>query len=542
MVRIAKRPLKMANGVIVRTIEDLKNNFDIEIVVGYFLDGNLSKWLETRGYKEELEQVGNLTENDTELAKKLCDIFGVECIGNIEIDTEDIIERKERLLKLKQYTDDEEIIANVDSVAFNQEELADLYDKGVEKIYLCEGYFKIPKSKKDLVYHLVGDVIVDGLEADPIKEDSQNNHYEDTNAIESTIPVSLADYIGYNTYAKLNNYVIWSEDLSSYLLNNKIKPFFENKKTKNFEVTDRHKIWNIDSDEYSSLYSYDLSEAQKFYACGNKLVYLRYQDLYVYDVDSKTQKILYKKLSYLNNEISISDNKIAFYEDSGNIVVLDINKSQKIFSKELYHDGRYTLGSNAFCLSGNYLFCEENKKIMQYNLDNNKSTVIYEFNVPEEYKEYEKYSGYIFTDKIIYFNNSLYVFYWDRCEMQSKVLKIDLQTNTHTFCNISDDNWFNFYEDNSSSSRSRYVVFFNKKKIHVYDMLFDELKSYSDSFPSKTTQINRVGDYLYWGFHKDKPSYRVDLNKGWNPESLSEEVLTPEAMLGKIRFFKGGIC
>lgn len=107
--------------------------------------------------------------------------------------------------------------------------------------------------------------------------------------------------------------------------------------------------------------------------------------------------------------------------------------------------------------------------------------------------------------------------------MQSKFLKIDLQTNTHTFCNISDDNRFNFYEDNSSTSRSRYVVFFNKEKIHVYDMLFDELKSYSGDNILSFININRVGDYLYWGIGDNTPSYRVDLNKGWNPESLSKK-------------------
>jgi len=54
----------------------------------------------------------------------------------------------ERIETLKQYTDDEEIIKNVNSVAFNQEELEELYKVGKEVIYLCNGIFKIPDDKK----------------------------------------------------------------------------------------------------------------------------------------------------------------------------------------------------------------------------------------------------------------------------------------------------------------------------------------------------------------------------------------------------------
>lgn len=161
MARV-KLPLEMANGVMARTIEDLRGNFDIKKVVGHFFDGKLKNWLEVRYYEEELEKVNELSELDPELAKKLCEIFGVEDTGE-EIDVEVIQKENERLLKLKQYTDDEEIIANIDSVAFNQEELADLYDRGVDTIYLCSGTFIIPENKNDLKYELIGQPIVEDL-------------------------------------------------------------------------------------------------------------------------------------------------------------------------------------------------------------------------------------------------------------------------------------------------------------------------------------------------------------------------------------------
>ena len=147
-----KIPLIMKNGEKAKDMESLREHFDVQAVVGYFLDGKLSKWLDDRYYEEEAEAVAQLEKDDPQLASKLCSIFGVEYTGGDEMGTEEIMRRKERLARLRQLTEDEEILRNIDSVAFNQEELAELYDRGVETIYLCAGKFKIPKSKKDLTY------------------------------------------------------------------------------------------------------------------------------------------------------------------------------------------------------------------------------------------------------------------------------------------------------------------------------------------------------------------------------------------------------
>ena len=151
-----KFPLEMANGVQVRTIEELKENFDVNKVLGYFLEGKLHTWLEDRYYDEEAEQVGGLKEEDTDLAKKLCEIFGIEYAETDNVDVDKIAADNQRIERIKQFTDDEDIIKNFEKVAFNQEELADLYDAGVDTIYLCEGEFKIPKSKQELKYIAFG--------------------------------------------------------------------------------------------------------------------------------------------------------------------------------------------------------------------------------------------------------------------------------------------------------------------------------------------------------------------------------------------------
>ena len=144
-----KFPLEMANGVQARTLNDLKENFDIEKVIGYFLDGKLQTWLEDRYYEDEAEAISCINKEGAELSKKLCEVFGVEYVEDQKVDAEGIAEKNARIEKLKQFTDDEEIIKNIDLVAFNQEELGDLYDAEATKIYLCEGDFTIPKSKQE---------------------------------------------------------------------------------------------------------------------------------------------------------------------------------------------------------------------------------------------------------------------------------------------------------------------------------------------------------------------------------------------------------
>lgn len=99
--------------------------------------------------------------------------------------------RKERLARLRQLTEDEEILGNIDCVAFDQEELAELYDRGVETIYLCEGKFKIPKSKQGLDYILVGEPEVNGLRKPQKMEQEETAAFEDSLSIPSSTVETL---------------------------------------------------------------------------------------------------------------------------------------------------------------------------------------------------------------------------------------------------------------------------------------------------------------------------------------------------------------
>lgn len=151
MAKKIKFALKMKDGAEVRTLQELKDGFDLNAVMAYFLDGKLEVWLSDRYYDDLADSIQELDKDDPELGKKLCGIFGVEYKEDT-MSIEEIEERNRRISRLMEITDDESIIEHVDSVAFSQEELADLLDEGKETIYLCGTDFRVPVRKKNITY------------------------------------------------------------------------------------------------------------------------------------------------------------------------------------------------------------------------------------------------------------------------------------------------------------------------------------------------------------------------------------------------------
>ena len=149
--RRSRFPLEMSDGTKVNSLDDLKEHFDLEAVLGYYKSGTLLTWLQARYLEDEAEAVSALDESAPDFQKNLCAVFEVEFQGK-EVDLEEIERRQERLKRLRQFTDEEIYIDHIDQVAFDQEELADLLDDGVETIYLCGEKFSIPASQKGKTY------------------------------------------------------------------------------------------------------------------------------------------------------------------------------------------------------------------------------------------------------------------------------------------------------------------------------------------------------------------------------------------------------
>lgn len=161
MAKKIKFALKMQDGAEVRNIEDLREHFDIDVVVGYFLDGRLLTWLGNFYYDTEADLVEKLDKNDGQLKKKLCEIFNVEYEDDGEFDVELAAKRREKLEKLKQYTADEKILALVDNVAFDRNDMVELLDEDADTIVLVDGTYRIPLREHNKKYIGVGNVVAE---------------------------------------------------------------------------------------------------------------------------------------------------------------------------------------------------------------------------------------------------------------------------------------------------------------------------------------------------------------------------------------------
>lgn len=132
--------LKLKDGVEVSTLEELRDNFDLELVVDYFKKGELIEWLEDRFYDDEADAISEIDANDRNFTAKICAALNVECDDNLEF-----IQRvREKKSVLSDKTDDETIIDNAVSTALNQEDLATLIQMDYKTIYLCGEQFNVP--------------------------------------------------------------------------------------------------------------------------------------------------------------------------------------------------------------------------------------------------------------------------------------------------------------------------------------------------------------------------------------------------------------
>ena len=146
------------NDFEVRTLDELRENFDAEKILEYFKDGTLLKWLETWHYNKEAVKIREL-DNTAENLKELCEILKVEYCS-----PEEIAWRTERLELLKKFTSDEKILAQVDNVAFDADDLLDILEEGeTQEIYLCGKKFTFSSGMLNFEnkhYHGVGNVTV----------------------------------------------------------------------------------------------------------------------------------------------------------------------------------------------------------------------------------------------------------------------------------------------------------------------------------------------------------------------------------------------
>ena len=152
MAKKIRFPLEMENGVEVRSMEELRDNFSISRVLSYLKNGKLEVWLRDRFETDIADKIGKLDLQAEGLAKRLCEVFDIPYNEVAEEELKKSDKREERILLLKEYTDDKQFEEVIDSIAFHQDELYDFLDEDTDTIYLCGEKFSIPLAKEGVSY------------------------------------------------------------------------------------------------------------------------------------------------------------------------------------------------------------------------------------------------------------------------------------------------------------------------------------------------------------------------------------------------------
>lgn len=148
MAKQIKFPLVMKNGVQVRDIETLRENFDIVSAIEYFTTGKLERWLESNYYDDILEKIQRLTGSEEDFAKVLAEALGAE-LKDGSFDSTDIIRQTKLKEELKRYIEEKEL-EDMEYIAESQKNLEMLVDAGHKKIYLYGDEFTILKQMENV--------------------------------------------------------------------------------------------------------------------------------------------------------------------------------------------------------------------------------------------------------------------------------------------------------------------------------------------------------------------------------------------------------
>lgn len=154
MAKKIKFPLEFSNGIKVRTLEELQQYADVESILRYYHSGKLQIWLEARDHNDILSKILSIDTADISYVNLLCNILGIE-YKELDIEAHKIQIHEKKLNRLRTLTSDEKILANVENIAFNQQELDDLLIKKPEMVYLSadeKQTYTINKELKNIRY------------------------------------------------------------------------------------------------------------------------------------------------------------------------------------------------------------------------------------------------------------------------------------------------------------------------------------------------------------------------------------------------------
>lgn len=173
-----KFPLEMAKGKMVRELDEFQEYFDLQRAVEYFYNGKLQKWLENTYNDDILEELEELTGQETDFVKRFTEILGVD-YQEQPIDIKQMMDQAQLKEKLKRILPEDEVEEAVESSADTQERLEELIKSGVKKVYLLSGTYRIPRQVEGILFIGLGEPSVEIEENDQKKFQQQGLQFRD---------------------------------------------------------------------------------------------------------------------------------------------------------------------------------------------------------------------------------------------------------------------------------------------------------------------------------------------------------------------------
>ena len=111
----------IVDGERCRKIEDIQNNFNILDLLDYYKNKKLHKWLKVRKFDDYFYKIDGIkVDDDFEIAKKLCEIFEIECEDE-DIKSELLSGVKEEIIKKNEVN--KNILNKIESIVKIDDEM-----------------------------------------------------------------------------------------------------------------------------------------------------------------------------------------------------------------------------------------------------------------------------------------------------------------------------------------------------------------------------------------------------------------------------------
>lgn len=549
--------LALADGTKAGSLEALKKHFDLESVISYYNNGDLLTWLRDRNIEAEADAVEALDATAPDFQEKLCTIFGAAYVG--PIDMEELASRQKRIERLRKYTDDDAIIKNIDSVAFDQEELADLLDADLKEIYLCGDNFTIPVSLKGKTYigvnqphirisgksqeqELSGINVIDCI-IDSAKKESEKSNIpiEDRDLIfsDDNISEKMADRI-FNTivsgkYSSIcadnimesDDYFIFIKDRSDPWSSEKVEPkgiYAVSKRSGN-------ELLLIKEEDYPHKVLYDF---ERWSVINNSVIAYFSDDIvgeaHAYLINIPEQKILSLSLSIDPYDCYGTNGKIFLIKDNqGQCYSIDVEERKKY---PLQHEPQtkvvlFTKSSVYFCAYN----CSQKNDLVEYNFIKKRERVVAE--LPS-----------LFCGTISYYNGKI-IFFFKNSEdypmTNYNIGYVDISTEfPWPYHRI--ENSVQIYTESVKTYRDGCIFVANKQEWELQLFEFKNLTfttiaedcGYRDWYKGglfershwlyHTNPFLRIGNWIYYEQGAENAKAKVSIERPMSVELLGEDL------------------